>query len=66
MATVFFIAVCLVMLIGGFFVAFAEGMADTAGDANATGIAMIVAAIGALGLVGEAIYGAVALVRWLA
>lgn len=64
--TLLIILICLAMMLGGFFVAFAEGMADTAGDGNAMGIAMIVAAIGALGLVGEAIYGVVALVRWLA
>lgn len=55
MTSFFILVVCGLMFLGGGFVLFAEGMADTAGDDKIAGCAFIVAAVGLIGFIVKAI-----------
>jgi hypothetical protein len=66
MIDLFIILICAAMFAGGVLVAFAEGMADTAGDVGTANAALIISGIGLLGLVVEMVRGVIALLDVIA
>jgi uncharacterized SAM-binding protein YcdF (DUF218 family) len=66
MIDLFIILICAAAFCGGVLVAFAEGMADTAGDASTVNAALVVSGIGLLGLLVEIVRGVIALLDVIA